>query len=186
MDHNDIRVFQASKDVAASHGALIDIFERIENFFSRLEIHIEVPQTPAMTDIMVKIMVEVLSVFAIATKEIKQGRASKLFPTFICASLIIYSEKFFKKLMGRRDIEDSLAKLDKLTQEEARLAIVEVKSLTHKVDDKVKIIEKGVQGVDGKVERIVERAQAIDYGVQQVDQKVGVANDTLKQIVDGS
>jgi hypothetical protein len=30
-----------------------------------------------MTDIIVKIMVEVLNIFAIATKEIKQGRASE-------------------------------------------------------------------------------------------------------------
>ena len=38
----------------------------------------EVPPTDAMTDIIVKIMVEVLNVFAIATKEMKQGRASAL------------------------------------------------------------------------------------------------------------
>ena len=30
-----------------------------------------------MTDIIVKIMVEVLNIFALATKEVKQGRASK-------------------------------------------------------------------------------------------------------------
>ncbi|KAI9429068.1 hypothetical protein H4582DRAFT_379107 [Lactarius indigo] len=63
----------ASKDVAASHDILIDIFERIENFFKRLEAYTEVPQTAAMTDVIVKIMVEVLSIFAIATKEIRQG-----------------------------------------------------------------------------------------------------------------
>ena len=38
----------------------------------------EVPPTAAMTDIIVKIMVEVLNVFAIATKEIKHGRTSEL------------------------------------------------------------------------------------------------------------
>jgi hypothetical protein len=30
-----------------------------------------------MTDIIVKIMVEILNIFALATKEIKQGRASE-------------------------------------------------------------------------------------------------------------
>ncbi|KAH8976993.1 hypothetical protein EDB86DRAFT_3011949, partial [Lactarius hatsudake] len=80
-----------SKDVAASHDTLIDIFERIENFFKRLEAYTEVPQTAAMTDVIVEIMVEVLSIFAIATKEIKQGRA----------------KKFLTKLAGRRDIEDA-------------------------------------------------------------------------------
>jgi hypothetical protein len=55
----------------------MDIFERIENFFKRLETYTEVPPTAAMTDIIVKIMVEVLNILAIATKEIKQGRTSE-------------------------------------------------------------------------------------------------------------
>ena len=67
---------QAAKDVSESQDALVDIFERIENFFRRLETYIEVPPTAAMTDIIVKIMVEVLNIFAISTKEIKQGRTS--------------------------------------------------------------------------------------------------------------
>ncbi|KAH8983486.1 hypothetical protein EDB86DRAFT_244239 [Lactarius hatsudake] len=65
----------ASKDVAASHDILVDIFERIENFFKRLEVYTDVRQTAAMTDVIIKIMVEVLSILAIATEEIKQGRA---------------------------------------------------------------------------------------------------------------
>ena len=68
---------QAAKDVAASEEVLADLFDRIENFFKRLESYTEVPPTNAMTDIIVKIMVEVLNIFAIATKEIKQGRTSE-------------------------------------------------------------------------------------------------------------
>ena len=71
---------QAAKDVGASEDALADLFERIEYFFKRLESYTEVPPTDAMTDIVVKIMVEVLNIFAIATKEMKQGRASTLLP----------------------------------------------------------------------------------------------------------
>lgn len=55
----------------------------MENFLHRLKIYIEVPSTPALTGIIVKIMVELLSVLALATKQIKQGRFSKfaLFPS---------------------------------------------------------------------------------------------------------
>ena len=56
---------------------LIDIFVRIESFFKRLESYTEVPPTAAMIDAIVKIMIEVLSILAIATKEIKQGRSSE-------------------------------------------------------------------------------------------------------------
>ena len=57
---------------------LATVFERIENFFRRLETYVEVPPTTGMTDIIVKIMVEVLSILSIATKEIKQSRTSEL------------------------------------------------------------------------------------------------------------
>jgi hypothetical protein len=64
-------------DVRASQDTLIEIFERMENFFHRLEIYTEVSPTPEMINIIVKIMVEVLSILGIATKEIKHGRTSE-------------------------------------------------------------------------------------------------------------
>ncbi|KAI9433551.1 hypothetical protein H4582DRAFT_987135, partial [Lactarius indigo] len=173
----------ASKDVAASNDILIDIFERIENFFERLEAYTTVPQTAAMTDVIVKIMVEVLSIFAIATKEIRQGRA----------------KKFLKKLVGRRDIEDALEKLDRLTQEEARMATAEVLRLTHGVDDKVtgvgsqvegadervQVVDERVHGVDEGVQRVGHKVQAVDDRVKQVDDRMGVISDDVKLIVEG-
>ena len=64
-------------DVEASQDILIDIFERIENFFRRLEVYTSVAPTPAMTNMMVKIIVEVLDILGTATKEMKQSRASE-------------------------------------------------------------------------------------------------------------
>ena len=68
---------------------LIDIFVRIESFFKRLESYTEVPPTAAMTDVIVKIMIEMLSILAIATKEIKQGRISALIYVYLL--LLTYS-----------------------------------------------------------------------------------------------
>ena len=56
---------------------LIDLLERIESFFKRLESYTELKPSEEMTDMMVKILVEVLSVLAIVTVEIKQKRRSK-------------------------------------------------------------------------------------------------------------
>jgi hypothetical protein len=72
---------QAVKDVEASRSVLFDIFDRIENFFRRLETYTATPATAAMIDVIGKIMVEVLSILAIATKEIKQGRTSEFTST---------------------------------------------------------------------------------------------------------
>ena len=87
-DCSDNEPTQAAKDVVPSQDALIDIFERIENFFRRLEEYIEVPTTEAMKDIIVKIMIEVLGIFGIVTKEMKQGRASESITADILPSLI--------------------------------------------------------------------------------------------------
>ena len=61
----------------ASQDVLVDIFVRIEGFFMRLQSYTEVRPTPGMRDVIVKIMIEILSILAIATKQIKQGRSSK-------------------------------------------------------------------------------------------------------------
>ena len=77
MGHHNTSIYQAAKDVRASQDTLVDIFERIEMFFRRLEIYTEVPPTTEMTDIVIQIMVEVLSILGIATKEVKQSRLSE-------------------------------------------------------------------------------------------------------------
>ena len=48
-------------------------------FFRRLETYTRVPPTQEMMGIIIQIMVEVLSILGIATKEIKQSRMSECF-----------------------------------------------------------------------------------------------------------
>ena len=158
---------QAAKDVS-SQDALIDVFERIENFFIRLETYTEVPTTEAMKGIIVKIMVEVLGIFGIVTKEMKQGRASASIPddTFPVADRD--SEKYLMKLVGRRDIQDALSRLDRLTQDEARMATAQVLKVAHRVEDGVMTIGGEIKGVDDKV-------KGVDDKVQDVDNKVNMA-----------
>ena len=52
-------------------------------------------------------------------------------------------EKYLKKLLARNDVEDALKRLDKLTQEEARMATAEVLKITRIVDDNVKLLIDG-------------------------------------------
>jgi len=57
-----------------------------------------------------------------------------------------------KKLIGHTDIEDSLHQLDKLTQEEARMASAEQLRIAHSVEERVKGVDDRVQGVDRKLD----------------------------------
>ena len=75
---NDISVCQTAQQVKASYDALVDIFECIENFLRRLRIYTEIPSNPAMTEVIIKIMLELLRVLALATKQMNQGRFSEV------------------------------------------------------------------------------------------------------------
>jgi hypothetical protein len=61
----------------ANYDALVDIFECIENFLRRLRIYTKIGPTPALTRVVVNIMVELFSVLVLATAQIKEGRLSK-------------------------------------------------------------------------------------------------------------
>ncbi|KAI0264040.1 hypothetical protein BGY98DRAFT_1086079 [Russula aff. rugulosa BPL654] len=129
-------------DVRASHDTLIEIFERIETFFQRLEIYTRVSPPPEMIHIIVKIMVEVISILGIATKEMKQGRTKK------------FLKNILKTLIGKTDIEDALKRLDKLTNEEVRMVTAQVLEATHAIDDGVGRVGDRVLEVDDKVDQV--------------------------------
>ncbi|KAI9438093.1 hypothetical protein H4582DRAFT_1852831 [Lactarius indigo] len=117
-----------------------------------------------MTNIITKIMVEVLTIFGIATKELRRGSTKKL----------------LKKLAGRTDLEDAVKRLDRLTQEEARMALAEVLKMTHIVHDDVKVVDGKVESIDDKVEDIGGKVEDIGDKVGDVGGKVGDVGDRVQ------
>ena len=75
--------------------------------------------------------------------------------------LLYVSEKYLRKLIGRADIEDALSRLDKLTQEEARMATTQMLKATRSVDDRVAGVDGKVKAIDGKVAKIIDGTQTI-------------------------
>ena len=63
--------------MSSSYDGLVDFLESIERLFRRLEIYTRIPPTPTMNEMVVKIMMEILFMLALATKELKQGRSSE-------------------------------------------------------------------------------------------------------------
>jgi hypothetical protein len=144
-----ISATQAADGVSSSYDALAELFERIAYFLKRLPIYTDIKPTPPMTDIIVKIMVELLSVFALATKQIKDGRFSKWKTIFDTRLLNMGIEKFAKKLLGDNEIEAVLQRLDRLTQEESRMVVAETFEMVHGLVDSVKVVMNGTQGLLG-------------------------------------
>ena len=115
-----------------------------------------------MTDIIVKIMVKVISILGLVTKEVMQGRTSTSFRVNSSLKFDIRAERYLKKLIGRNDVEEALQRLDKLTQEEARMAAAEVITITRGIDDKVQTVDSKVQGVEVAIQQVVDQVSAIN------------------------
>ena len=89
------------------------------------------------------------------------------------------SEKYAKKLIGRTDIEDTLKRLDKLTQEEAWMGIAQNLKATHTVGE-------SVRGVADKVVVIDDRVAGVGDSVARVDDRVRVVDDRVAEISHGA
>jgi hypothetical protein len=55
------------------------------------------------------------------------------------------AEKFAKKLLGDSEIEATVERLDRLTQDEARMAVAQTLSVVHGLVGSVKVIMDGAQ-----------------------------------------
>ena len=62
---------------STSYDALVELFESFESFLRHLDIYTKIPSTPAMTEIIVKILIELLSTISLAIQQAKQGRLSE-------------------------------------------------------------------------------------------------------------
>jgi len=92
-------------------------------------------------------------------------------------------------LTGNTDIEDSLQRLDILTQEEVRMASAELLKMTHIVDEKVMGVDDRVKGVEGKVQDVRvdvqdvhDQLQDARGDMQDVGNKVQGVDDKLDQV----
>ena len=70
-------MIQAAKSVISSREALVNVLESIGQFVGRLKIYTEITLSSAMIDIVVKVMVELISIFALETKKFTQRRLSE-------------------------------------------------------------------------------------------------------------
>jgi hypothetical protein len=77
-----------------------------------------------------------------------------------------YPERYGKRLIGKTDMEDALKKLDKLIQEEARMAIAEILKATHAVDERVRGVTEQVLSVDDRVANVNDKVTEVIHGMQ--------------------
>jgi len=129
-----------------------------------------------MMNILVKVMVEILHILAIMTKEIEQSRASESIFGYLSSLAHHLPEMFVKKLVGWRDIEEVLQTLEKVTVEEARMAAAEALKAIHSIGDKVKNKAHGIHDtvkafrnrIEGMIQHVDDRVRGIDMAISSV------------------
>ena len=133
-----------------SYDSLVDMFECIENILIRLNIYTEISptetlliQAPAMAEIMTKIMAELITVLALATEQMNQGRLSMFSLVNNCSVAYLVAEKYAKKLLGEREIESVLDRLDRLTVEESKMTAAQTYDVVCRLVNKMQVIMEG-------------------------------------------
>jgi len=65
-----------SKNDGTHYDALVEVFECVESLLGCLAVHTDTSLTPALNEMVTKIMSELLSVLGVATKQVNEGRFS--------------------------------------------------------------------------------------------------------------
>ena len=99
MHLRDIQTYQAVKGVLNDYDTLADLLESVEQFLNRLDIYTIICPTVSRTEIIIKILVELLSILALATKQLQQGKLSE---SVLGEIFIILPDYSTQKRLSRR------------------------------------------------------------------------------------
>ncbi len=120
----DIELPQVIKNVSSSLDELVDLFNSIGIIMGRLDIYTKIPPMSAMTETIIKIMAELLSTVALATKQAMQGQGRR----FLTQR---EAEKSMKELFGEDVVEAVIQRLDRLSPDEACTTALQTLEVIH-------------------------------------------------------
>jgi hypothetical protein len=98
--------------------------------------------------------------------------------------LTFHAEKYFKELFGIHRVEDAFQRLEKLTQEEVRMAEVEILTIASRIDENVIHVEENMEGVNEGVQSVHMIVAGIDDKLESAGREVGLINtgDTISSL----
>ena len=94
--------------------------------------------------------------------------------------------KFMKRIVGRTDVEDALARLEVLTKEENLMTAVRNLEVTHRVDVNVTATQELTRLVHDKVTTVKEVVHDVDDNVKATRELTHLVDDnvtTIKEVV---
>ncbi len=134
-------------------------------------------------------MAQLLSILALSTKAMTDRKFSEVVQS-MCIFLADYgSEKFLRKLVGRKDVEDAVSRLDMLTKEESLMVMARNLEVTHRIDGVVHDVDSNVKAtkvltedIDGDVKATKVLVEDNVKGIQGVARNVDIGTQHILSV----
>ncbi|KAJ6572494.1 hypothetical protein DFH09DRAFT_1362444 [Mycena vulgaris] len=110
---------QAAKNVSARYDSIIDLCELLHSFLERLRVYMSTQLPDNMQEVVIRILVHLLSVFALMTKEVKHNRFGS----------------YLRTLIGQTDVQDALKKLNDLIGAEQSMGVASAMVFSREILD---------------------------------------------------
>ncbi|RDA91374.1 hypothetical protein CP533_0029, partial [Ophiocordyceps camponoti-saundersi (nom. inval.)] len=103
-------LINAGHNVSSTYDSIIELFEQLSDFTTRLEVYLRYTMSPSLRSKIVSILVALFDVIVLATKEIRRGRF----------------RAYFKRIIGSASpVQPALDRLKALTQGEERQVLAD-------------------------------------------------------------
>ena len=111
-----------------------------------------------------KIMAQILAILGLSTKAMKEWRMSQSIHAQCLLLINCTSEKFAKKLIGRKDVEDAFNRIDSLTKDEAIMAVAKRLEVSFAIDGSIEGRKKLAENANIRLPAMDENSVAINGG----------------------
>jgi hypothetical protein len=129
------------------------------------------PLTDDLTELLAKVMAQLLSILALSKKAMTDGRLSEL-SSSLCSSFLpdCNTEKILKGFVGRTEVEDAVLRLDTLTKEESLMIMARNLEITCRVD-------ANVEATMALAEDNIKATKALSEDVKAINHNLKMTKD---------
>ena len=115
---------------------LADLLESIERFINHLQLYTQLPPTPTMSEVLIKLNVELISMLTRVTGKLNNRQSHECSLLMMCHLAQHHAVKFGKNFFGVKDIKKAQQRLDRVTQDKFATPTAQIHSGVDRLERK--------------------------------------------------
>ncbi|KZV60933.1 hypothetical protein PENSPDRAFT_693837 [Peniophora sp. CONT] len=149
-------LLKATKGVSELYNSVEDLLQEVTGHLERIKIHFEPPRTPLATlkNIVLKALIQVLKVLAIATKYCDLVMEGKPWYGNLGRTIVRRTKDYFTMFVNKADVQEILKELRALTKKEEQMVIAATYADGRETKASVTIVKSDVEVVKQEVDFI--------------------------------